>query len=70
MAKEKKLVDKSYRLLGDRSGEAFLLKTGKNKRLLIFDTDEKINRAIRHCPNEKSIFLDEQSNHALVELLS
>lgn len=67
MAKEKKLVDKSYRLLDDRSGEAFLLKTGKNKRLLIFDTEEKINRAIRHCPNEKSIFLDEQSNHALVE---
>ena len=31
---EKKLADKSYRLLDDRSGEAFLLKTGKNKRLL------------------------------------
>ena len=64
---EKKLADKSYRLLDDRSGEAFLLKTGKNKRLLIFDHDLKINRAIRHCPNEQTIFLDEQSSHALVE---
>lgn len=61
------LVEKTYRLRDDRSGESFMLKTGKNRRLLIFDTTKNFNRAIRHCPNEKSIFLDEQSVHALVE---
>ena len=61
------LTDKTYRLMDDRSGEAFLLKTGNNKRLLIFDESRGINRAIRHCPNEQSIYLDEQSDHALIE---
>lgn len=62
-----KYTEKSYRLTEDRSGEAFLLKTGKNRRLLTFDAEKGYNRAIRHCPNEKSIFIDEQSEHALVE---
>lgn len=64
---KKKYLDKSYRLVNDRSGEAFLLKTGKNRKLLIFDEKKGFNRPIRHCPNEKSIFIDEQSDHALVE---
>jgi hypothetical protein len=62
-----KLTEKSYRLTDSRSGEAFMLKTGRNKRLLAFDEEKKYNRAIRHCPNEVSIFIDEQSEHALVE---
>lgn len=61
------LVEKSYRLTDSRSGEAFLLKVGRNKNLLYFDEALGTNRAIRHCPNEKSIFIDEQSQHALVE---
>lgn len=66
-SKKDQLVEKSYRLTDSRSGEAFMLKTGRNKRLLFFDEDKKYNRAIRHCPNEVSIFIDEQSEHALVE---
>lgn len=63
------LTEKNYRLTDSRSGEAFMLKTGRNKRLLAFDEEKKYNRAIRHCPNEVSIFIDEQSEHALVEPL-
>lgn len=65
---------KSYRLTDNRSGESFLLKVGKNGKLTIFDPDFKrkdggkgARRAIRHCPNQKSIFMDEQDKHALVE---
>ena len=65
--RKEKLTEKSYRLTDSRSGEAFMLKTGRNKRLLHFDESVGYNRAIRHCPNEKSIYIDEQSEHALVE---
>lgn len=61
------IVEKSYRLTDSRSGEAFMLKTGRSKNLLHFDEEMKYNRAIRHCPNEKSIYIDEQSDHALVQ---
>lgn len=61
------LVNKEYRLMDSRSGESFVLKVGRNRKLLYFDEDKGYNRAIRHCPNEKSIFIDEQSEHALVE---
>lgn len=64
---ETKYLEKSYRLADDRSGESLLLKVGKNRRLLVFDEAKGHNRAIRHCPNERSIFVDEQSEHALVE---
>ena len=69
-----KLKSKSYRLTDDRSGEAFLLKTGKKGNMSIFDPNFKrtdggkgARRAIRHCPNQKSIFMDEQDQYALVE---
>lgn len=68
MSRGKELItEKSYRLTDSRSGEAFMLKTGRNKKLLHFDENVKYNRAIRHCPNEKSIYIDEQSDHALVD---
>lgn len=57
---------KEYQLTDNRSGEAFLLKSGRNRRLSIFDKEKGYRRAIRHCPNEKSIYIDEQSEHALV----
>jgi hypothetical protein len=65
--KKELFTGKSYRLTDSRSGEAFMLKTGRNKRLLHFDEEKGYNRAIRHCPNEASIYIDEQSEHALVE---
>jgi len=63
----KKLVDKTYRMADDQSGESFMLKVGRSRSLLVFDESEKRNRAIRHCPNERSIFVEDQSEHALVE---
>lgn len=66
-AKKPVYNEKSYRLLDSRSCEAFLLQVGRDRRLLFFDEKAGYNRAIRHCPNEKSIFIDEQSDHALVE---
>lgn len=63
------LKDKEYRLCNARSGETFLIKVGRNKQLVIFDEATQRNRAIRHCPNEKSIFLDEQTEHAVVETI-
>ena len=62
-----KLQDKSYRLTDSRSGESFMLKTGKKGNLTIFDPEKETRRAIKHCPNQKSIFVDEQDKHALVE---
>jgi ferredoxin len=62
--------DKVYRLADDRGGLTFMLKTGKKGTLLTLFTDEEGNtmeRAIRHCPNQRSIYLDEQSQHAKVE---
>ena len=61
---------KSYRLTDSRSGESFMLKTGKKGNLTVFDSEankgDGARRAIRHCPNQKSIFVDEQDQHALV----
>lgn len=62
-----KLKDKIYRLTNNRSGASFLLQVGRNKKLTIFDESKGYRRAIRHCPNEQSIYLDDQSAHAVVE---
>lgn len=67
VASKKAITSKEYRLADDRSGLAFIMKTGKNRKLLIFDEEKEISRPIRHCPSEKSIFIDEQSEHALIE---
>lgn len=62
-----KLKDKTYRLTNNRSGASFLLQAGTNKNLVIFDESKGYMRAIRHCPNEKSIYLEDQSPYAIVE---
>lgn len=64
---EFKIAKKTYRLLNDVSPKTFLLKTGRNNDLLIFDPEEGVNRAIRFAPNERSIFVDEQSDFANVK---
>lgn len=63
----KQLKTKEYRLTDDRSGLAFILKTGKNRKLLVWDEEKGISRPIRHCPSERSIYVDEQSEYAFVE---
>ncbi len=60
------LKNKTYRLADSRSGESFMLKTGRNGRLTIFDEEKGVRRAIRHCPNQGSIFIDEQDQYARV----
>lgn len=66
-SKVQELKSKTYRLVSDRAGKAFILKVGYKRDLLIFDEAKGYNRAIRYCPNERSIFVDEQSEHAIVE---
>jgi hypothetical protein len=57
MAKAAKLQSKTYRLADDRSGESCMIKTGKKGDLTIFDEEAGRRRAIRHCPNQRSIFV-------------
>ena len=66
VAQKNTLQEKSYRLLKNQP-ISYLLKTGRGNDLLIWDEDTQTNRAIRHCPNEKSIFIDEQSKGAVVK---
>lgn len=60
------LQEKEYRLLGDIAPKSFIIKTGQKGDLLVFDKQNGYQRPIRHCKNEKSIFVDEQSEYALV----
>ena len=62
-----KLKEKEYVLSDGRSGESCMIKTGKKGNLTIFDPETKRRRAIRHCPNQRSIYIDEQDEFALVE---
>lgn len=61
--------DKMYRLTDDRSGASTMIKTGKKGNLTIAekDGDSWVRRAIRHCPNQRSVYVDEQDNHAEVK---
>ena len=58
-------IAKEYRHLKYQS-PTFTLKVGRKSSLLIFDEVAGVNRAIRHCPGEKSIFVEEQSKDAVV----
>lgn len=53
-------------ILTDQAPLTFELACGRNRRLAIFDEKKGTKRAIRHCPNEPSIFIDEQSEYAVV----
>lgn len=60
------LTAKQYRMLKYEPLQ-FILSVGHGKPILIFDEDTNRNRAIRHCPGERSIFVDEQSDNAVVQ---
>ena len=72
MARPKKdlgaLIDKSYKLL-KITPLTFTLKVGRDNNLLVFDEKKRVQRAIRHCPNESTIYVDLQSKVAVVEPL-
>ena len=56
-----------YRLTNDKSGISQVIKSGRKGNLLVFDEKEQRSRAIKHCPNQKSIYVDEQNQFAIVE---
>lgn len=62
-----KYQDKEYRITENRAPLTWAIKSGSDGNLITFDEDKGYNRAIRHCPNEKSVFLDEQSQFAVLE---
>ena len=63
---KKELKPVSYRQKRN-SSLTFELKTGRDNNLVVFDEESQVTRAIKHCPNQKSIFVDEQSNMAVVK---
>ncbi len=60
------LIDKSYKTLRYQP-LTLTLKVGIDNNLLIYCKKKKTQRAIRHCPNEQSIYIDEQSKLAVVQ---
>lgn len=65
-AAAKALQDKEYRTPHEKAGQTVILNVGKTNKLLYFDEKKGYQRAIRHCPNERSPFVDEQSDNAVV----
>lgn len=64
-----KKVDKVYRLTSRTLPPTFLLNVGRNLDLAIYDEDSKMRRVIRHAPNERSIYVDEQSESPKVDTI-
>ena len=65
--KKNERKDLSFRLLRHPSELSFELKTGRDNNLTVYDEKEDVLRAIKHCPNEKSLYVDQQSKHSVVE---
>lgn len=64
---------KMYRLTDDKSGESCTIKSGRKGNITVVseikgtnNKKQKVRRAIRHCPNQRSVFIDEQDNNAEV----
>jgi len=62
-------VAKSYKLTREVAPLSFMLPTRHTKRftLLHFDDETGVNRELRYARNQKSIFVDEQDDNALME---
>lgn len=71
MAKKtnKQFVSKSYKLTRNRAPLSFMLPVRHSKRfsLLHFDDNTGTNRELRYARNQKSCFVDEQDDNALLE---
>ena len=71
MAKKtnKQFVAKSYKLTRNRAPLSFMLPVRHSKRfsLLHFDDKTGTNRELRYARNQKSCFVDEQDDNALLE---
>lgn len=69
MKKTNKLVDKTYRLKGNKQPVTVMLNSKNTRRnpLLWFDEDKGYNRALRYASNQRSPFEDEQDGHVILE---
>ena len=67
--KNKELKDRVYVLTGNSAPLSFMLASRHTQRypLLHFDADTRVNRELRYARNQKSPFVDEQDNNAIIE---
>ena len=63
--KKKKHIAKTYKLTRYQP-LSFTLNVGRANNLTVYDDNSEATRAIRHCPNTKTIWLDEQNNDIAV----
>lgn len=62
----KKPISKIYKLKSGRQPLSFTLNVGRDMKLLVWDEQKEQSRAIRHCPNERTIYLDKQNKDTAV----
>lgn len=69
MKSQKELVDKTYKLRGDKTPLSFILqhKSTLKSPLLWFDENKGINRTLRYARNQNSPFEDEQDGNPILE---
>ena len=67
--KTEKFVDKTYRLTRNAAPLSYMLPTRHTNRfpLLHFDDETGVNRELRYARNQKSIYVDEQDGHVVLE---
>lgn len=65
----KQKVDKVYKLTGRILPPIYILNSGRNLNLDVYDDKSQTRRVIRHAPAERSIFIDEQSDNPKVETI-
>jgi len=67
--KKKELKDRLYTLKGGTAPLSFMLASRHTKRhpLLHFDAEAQVNRELRYARNQRSPFVDEQDDNAIVE---
>ena len=63
------LKERTYLLKGDSTPLSFIIASRhqKNAPFLFFDEEKKINREVRYARNQKSPFVDEQDDKAILE---
>ena len=67
--KTEKFVDKTYRLTRNAAPLSYMLPTRHTNRfpLLHFNEETGVNRELRYARNQKSIYVDEQDGHVVLE---
>ena len=58
--------NKTYKLVKG-TPLSYMIKTGRDGNLLVWDEGKQAEVPIRHCPNDKSIYLEEQGDFAVVQ---